>query len=467
MKSLTKYIINELIGPFLIGLGFFTFILILSPITRLIDMLIVKRVPLWESLLLFAYYLPSTVAISLPMATLVAVLMAYGRLSSDSEVIAMRASGIGYWRIFYPAIILSLVISVFAVIFNDTVLPRGNYAFQKMYAEIAKRKPLTQIEEHTLTDISNKKAVRFIGVDSIDRKDMMHGVIIHERNNITHEIQTIIAKKGRWLKSVERKEPDGRILLVMRLLLEEGSMQRPDKDNLDEFSNIPFKKFIVNIPQEIAFSTSVTKGSREKTIAELKSDIKRQQPLILEGIKNQQNIHIMQIGKLQATNNRLLREIKTAQSNNMNLLQDIADNNTEQSFFKKAGKQNTNNFMLMIRINKHQAKSKVYIKNLQKQPKIKWKPYRLRVEYHKRYSIPFAALAFVLIGLPFSIVSGRSGKSVSLGISIIIIFVYYMLYILGESLGKAGTFPEYAALWLPNLIFVCVGLYKIYKVAQT
>ncbi|MDD5067648.1 MAG: LptF/LptG family permease, partial [bacterium] len=60
MKILTRYILSELIGPFFIGLGFFTFIFILSPILRLVDMLVVKRVPLGEVLLLFVYLLPST-----------------------------------------------------------------------------------------------------------------------------------------------------------------------------------------------------------------------------------------------------------------------------------------------------------------------------------------------------------------------------------------------------------------------
>ncbi|MBU1077135.1 MAG: LptF/LptG family permease [Spirochaetes bacterium] len=376
MKLFTKYTITELIGPFLIGLGFFTFVFVLNPILRLVDMLVVKRVPFNEILLLFIFLLPSTVAIVLPMAVLVAVLMAYGRLSSDSEIIAMRASGISYLRIFYPAILLSIIISIVGIVFNDTLLPNGNYAFQKLYKEIVQRKPLTQIDEHTLTEISTEKIIRSIGIDRIDKKnDIMHGIVIHERSRDYSSIKTIMAKNGRWLKSIEEKN-EGKIILIMRLLLEDGNIQQPTSGNLDEFSNIPFRKLIVNIPQEIAYSINVTKGAREKSTAEIMKDIK----------------------------------VQTTEKN---------------------------------------------------------KPSSLWVEYHKRYSIPFAALAFVLIGLPFSIVSGRSGKSVSLGISVIIIFLYYLFYIFGESMGKQGTLDAVIALWLPNLVFMAGGAFYIYKISQT
>ncbi len=377
MKIFTRYFVLELIGPFFVGLGFFTFVFVLSPILRLVDMLVVKRVPFNEIILLFIYLLPSTIAIVLPMAILVAVLMAYGRMSSDSEVVAMRASGMSYLRIFYPAVLLSIIISFLGVVFNDTLLPQGNYAFQKLYREIAQRKPLTQLNEHTITRIATGKTTRFIGIDKINEKDdIMYGIVIYEKDRETRDTRTIIAEKGKWLKPTERKGPNGKIILIMRLQLEKGIIQQPSKENLDEFSNIPFKKLVVNFPQEIAYSISVRKGTREKTTSEIMEDIK-------------------------------------------------------------------------------------------KRAKGKKRPHRLWVEYHKRFSIPFAALAFVLIGLPFSIVSGRSGKSISLGVSIIIIFAYYLLYTFGESAGKSGKMNEFLALWFVNIIFIIGGTIYIYRISKT
>ena len=378
MKKFTKYFIQELIWPFFIGLGFFTFIFILSPIVQLVDMLIVKCVPFKEVMLLFLYLLPSTIAISLPMATLVAVLMAYGRISSDSEVVAMRSSGISYLRIFYPAILLSIMISFVGIFFNNTPLPRGNYAFQKLYREIVQRKPTTQLNEHTITRVTSGKFTRYVGIDRIDGKTaIMHGVIIYERDGTTGEVKNITAQRGKWIKPVEKETPDEKIILIMRLQLENGNIQQPKKDNLDQFHNIPFKKLVVNFPQQIAYSINVNKGTRDKTASEILIDIKKR--------------------------------------------------------MKQGGK----------------------------------RPHRLWVEYYKRFSIPFAALGFVLIGLPFSIVSGRSGKGISLGISFIIIFAYYLLYTFGETMGRKGEINEFLAVWIPNIIFMLLGTIYIYKISKT
>ncbi len=371
MKILTKYILKEELSPFVIGLAFFTFVFILNPILRLVDMLVIKKVPIFMVLELFFYLLPSTIAIVLPMAALVAVLMAYGRLSSDSEIIAMRASGISYFHIFFPAILFGIIISLVGVYFNDTLLPEGNYAFMKLYKKIVQRKPLTEIDEHTLTHIGN----RIVGVDRIDKhKDIMYGIVIYEREK-NGGIKTITAKEGKWIESREERLPDGKILYIMRLQLIDGNIQQPSRVNLNEFTFIPFKKLIVNFSYEIQYSTKVAKGVREKKSGEILADIKR---LTKEGRK----------------------------------------------------------------------------------------PYNLWVELYKRYSIPFAAISFVIVALPFSMVSGRSGKSVSLGISIIIIFVYYIFYAMGESIGKEGVLHPLLAMWLPNIIFILIGAFFLYKISH-
>ncbi len=381
MKIFTKYFTGELIGPFFIGLGFFTSLIVLNPMVLLVDMFIRNHVPLKDVFFLFVYYLPAAIAIVLPMTVLLAVLMAYGRLSSDSEVIAMRASGISYIRIFYPAILLGIIISIVGFFFNDYLLPKGNYAWKKLYREVAQRKPLTQLTEHTIVNVNSDKYVRSIGVDKINNKtDIMSGVIIHEKDLKTGDAKTITAEKGKWLEAVEEKYPDGRIILIMRLQLENGNIQQPSKQGLDQFGNTIFKKLIVNFPQKIAYSTSVIKSTREMTTSEILAKIKKEK---------------------------------------------MANN----------------------------IKSKAQ--------------HTLWVEYYKRLSIPFAALAFVIIGLPFSIVSGRSGKSVSLGVSIIIIFIYYILYTFGESIGKKGYMHELLALWIPNLFFLFTGGIYIFKISKT
>ncbi len=372
MRILHKYITKELLPPFLVGLGFFTFVFILNPILRLVDLIIVKNVDFFTVLKLFFYLLPSTIAIVIPMATLVAVLMAFGRLSSDSEIIAMRACGINYFNIFLPVIILAFFISIIGCIFNDTVLPTGNYAFKQLYKEIVQKKPLAEVDEHSLTRIGN----RIVGIDKIDkRRDIMYGIVIFERNEKTGGVKIITAKKGRWIESTEKKVSKNKILHIMRLQLEDGNIQQPSVNNLEQFSNIPFKKMIINFTEIIHYFTEVEKGTREKSTKEI------------------------------------LAEIRATE---------------------KGGRRS----------------------------------HKLWVEYHKRFSIPFAALAFVLLGAPLGIVSKRSGKSIALGVSIVIIILYYLIYTLGESVAREGKLNEFVAVWLPNFIFSAGGVGYIYYISK-
>jgi len=369
MKTLHKYIISEMLAPFFVGFGFFTFIFILNPILQLVDLIIVKNVDFMTAMKLFLYLFPSTIAIVLPMATLVAVLMALGRLSSDSEVIAMRACGINHINLFMPVILFALLISIVGVIFNDTILPIGNYKFKRLHNEIVQRKPLAGIEEHTLTAMGS----RIVGIDRIDKKrNRMYGIVIFE-NIKTGGIRTITAKRGFWLSSSHKVLAQDKLLNIMRLQLEDGSIEEADVKNFNQFNNIIFKKMIINFTEILHYFADIERGTREKTTGEIMKEIKR---------------------------------------------------------LEKSGE----------------------------------KPYTLWTEYHKRFSIPFAALAFVLLGAPFGIVSKRSGKSYALGVSILVIIVYYLLYTLGETLGREGKLNGFIALWLPNFIFFILGAIYIYRI---
>jgi lipopolysaccharide export system permease protein len=83
----------------------------------------------------------------------------------------------------------------------------------------------------------------------------------------------------------------------------------------------------------------------------------------------------------------------------------------------------------------------------------------LWVEYHKKVSIPFACLAFVLIGAPLGILAPRSGKFIAYFIGVLLIFIYYIFLSLGETFGSDGRMPPFLSMWLPNLMLALVGAY--------
>lgn len=90
----------------------------------------------------------------------------------------------------------------------------------------------------------------------------------------------------------------------------------------------------------------------------------------------------------------------------------------------------------------------------------------IKVEFHKKFSIPFACIVFGLIAIPLGIRKVRGGKSYGLIISLLICLVYYLLLLTGESLGKNGTLPPLLSMWLPNIIMALLGMYLFFHAAR-
>ena len=105
-KILHKYIFYELASPFALGLLVFTFILLMNKILRLVDLLVNKGVSLVEVCTLIGYLMPSFLVLTLPMAILLAILIALGKFSSDAELMAMKASGVSLYQLLPPFVIL-------------------------------------------------------------------------------------------------------------------------------------------------------------------------------------------------------------------------------------------------------------------------------------------------------------------------------------------------------------------------
>src|SRR5579859_3005127 len=129
---LDRYILSEIIGP--LGLGFlvYTFILLLRFLFQSAEMIIRRGLPISMVGKLLLVSLPNIVVLTLPMSLLFGVLIAIGRLSSDSELIAMRSSGVSLLTLFRPIFVLSAVFTFMNALLMIYVLPWGNHSLQQL-----------------------------------------------------------------------------------------------------------------------------------------------------------------------------------------------------------------------------------------------------------------------------------------------------------------------------------------------
>ncbi len=112
LTTLDRYLVRELVGPFLISVVLFTFFFLIDRIYHLTDLVITKGVPFYLVLQLLVYILPSFLALTLPMALLLAVLLAGGRLAGDLEIVACQAAGVGPGRLFRPVLLAAMVVAL-------------------------------------------------------------------------------------------------------------------------------------------------------------------------------------------------------------------------------------------------------------------------------------------------------------------------------------------------------------------
>lgn len=153
MRLLSRYIVRQLALPFVFGLGALTGVMLLNVVGRRFGSLIGKGLPLsviGEVLLLS---LPFILAMSLPLAVLVATLYTYSQLTTDNEVTAMRAGGVSTIGLLRPVVAFALVMVVVTFLFVDQVLPRGNARLRRLYFDIGRKKPTFSLTEEVINPV--------------------------------------------------------------------------------------------------------------------------------------------------------------------------------------------------------------------------------------------------------------------------------------------------------------------------
>ena len=135
---LDRWLLGELIGPLLFAVALFTVLsLSVGVLFELVRQIVESNLPVLIAIQVLLQRLPSFLVLSFPMATLLATLLAYGRLSSNSELTALRSVGVTATRMIIPALVLALVMSSLTFLFNDVLVPRSNRA-----AEVTLRRAL-------------------------------------------------------------------------------------------------------------------------------------------------------------------------------------------------------------------------------------------------------------------------------------------------------------------------------------
>lgn len=151
-RIIARYLISEILPPFFLGLLAFTFILLVSRMIKLIELVVTRGVPLLQIGKLFSLILPTFLEMTVPMAFLLAILLGLGRMSNDQELLAMKASGVSPPQILGPIVVIALVIALATLALTLFVRPAANFALKKQLYSIAKSRIGTALKEKVFND---------------------------------------------------------------------------------------------------------------------------------------------------------------------------------------------------------------------------------------------------------------------------------------------------------------------------
>ena len=200
-RALDRFIFVELVGPFFFGLMAFTIIMVAGGLLfRIADLIIKNGVSLGIVIRLFLYYLPKMAAAAIPMSCLLAALLGFNKLSANSELVALKSSGISFNRIIRPVVILAFLVSIGAFFINETLVPVSERAAANVMAyEVYKQSPPVFKEKVFLKEESGGSLKRVIYVNRMDIKDgMMSDVVVQEfENGLLSRL--VSAEKGEWI----------------------------------------------------------------------------------------------------------------------------------------------------------------------------------------------------------------------------------------------------------------------------
>jgi lipopolysaccharide export system permease protein len=259
MKILSRYILKEYLSNLILGLLIFTFVLLLDHLFELVDLLLNKGASAWLTAELLLLLLPSSLTLTLPMASLLAALLTFGRLSENNEVTAIRASGLSNWSFMRAPLAAACVAVCFLIPFNIRWAPHAHSQFRRLYLQVLQRNPLVRIEEKIFFEIGEYH----LYVEKKDKRTKeMTGVTIYKTPAGSAPLR-IFAERGQ--ASVDPKQG-------MTLDLQDGHIEEVDPAQPDQWFYTAFKNYRLTIPMQGAAQAS-SRSLEEMDNRELQAQI--------------------------------------------------------------------------------------------------------------------------------------------------------------------------------------------------
>ena len=437
---LVRYVLKEHIVPFFVALFVITFLFVIDFLVNILDSVLSKGLPVPLVLEIFILNLAWMMALAVPMAVLVATLMAFGRLSADQEVTAVKASGTSPLLLMRPVLLVATLLSLLLVLFNNWVLPEANHRAAALMQAVSRKKPHAFIDE-------GKLITQFPGVQLwISRIDPVQGTL---RGVQIFELEGKGPPRIVVADSANMEYIDMGATLMLRL--HSGENHLIDPDDPSQYVRIRFahQDFAVrNVNDRVERRERNFRSDREMPV-EMMLDVVEEAQRNYERLSTD-NAH--EIFADMVLVSQLLR----------------SDTLLPVSLRAQAIAPDSIRHKLAIRetLNRERARVRTVDRTFARLEGEKKRVAQYWVEIHKKFSTATACLAFVLIGAPLGIMARRGGIGTGIVYSIFFFVIYWVCLIGGENLADRLIISPVVAMWTSNVAIAVGGIIITWRMAR-
>ena len=255
MKLIDRYVGRSVLVATMYGVFVLSVVLVLGNIFKeLLDLLINRDVPLQYVLLFMLYVLPFSLTFTIPWGFLTAVLLVFGRMSADNEMIAMRACGVSLLRVCIPVIIVGLLLSLATLWINTSIAPRAEQAMRESIATMARSNPMALfVPGEVVSQFEDKK----IYAESKEG-DRLSNLTIIEQSERAAPSRIIYAREGR----VTVDEASGALVLNLR----DAKFEQREEGKEDDFTKIRHGISVGEATVDIPLEDLVHDGLRRRPL---------------------------------------------------------------------------------------------------------------------------------------------------------------------------------------------------------
>src|SRR5271168_5330582 len=361
MRILTRYILREVSSHALIGAAIFTFVLFTRDLGRILELVVRASAPLPSVAEIFFYTVPFALTYTIPMSVLVGILIGLSRLAADSEITAMRASGMGVWSFGRVLAIFVAGAWMLALVNGLYLAPWSLESLAHLEDQLKGAQASYEVQPRVFYEGFPKLVLYVQDVHSAQGGAVWNGVFLADISDPSNPSITL-AREGILV-------PEGQDRL--HLHLREGSTHETDPAHADHYQISTFLQ--TDIPIELASS---------------ENKVDEQTPV---------------------------RAISTWSLHDRTASLDPVS-------------------------------ARVYL-----------------IEFHNRFALPTACLVLAMVGIPLGLSSKKSGKSGGFVLTIVLVFVYYFISLIGVSLAKQGRVSPTFGAWLANLVFFAAALFLLWQ----